>query len=56
MLIMKIWKENFGTEGGVRLIIVYRQEWLQSRIKLFAACYVSSSERQGRIKGARINR
>ena len=41
---MKIWKEKFGTEGGVHLVIVNRREWLQNRIKFFAACSVSSSE------------
>lgn len=50
MLIMKIWKENFVTEDGVNVIIVNRREWLQSRIRFFAACYVSSSEGHGRIK------
>lgn len=52
MLIMKTWKENFGTEDGVRLIIVNRREWLQSRIKFFAVCSVSSSEGQGRFIAA----
>ena len=49
---MKIWKEKFGTGVGVRLIIFNKREWLQSGIKFFAACSMSYSEGQGRIKAA----